>query len=192
MKHKPFSLLLLLVSGLTVGLLVISCSQPKKEESKPKAQQPAIEQAKPETKPSTVSVDFDHAPLSNVVLMVTENTGKGFVLNGTEQTAISWTEYNIPREKLFNAFVNVLSSYKLNLKATSDQNTTYTISPMEEEKVPVQLQYATSRRGTFFLLGKTIYPKDQFPHQLSYEDGHWYALIPRSLAEQMNQTNANI
>ena len=63
----------------------------------------------------------------------------------------------------------------------------YAITAREEGRVPLRLDFATSSRGTFFLLGKTIYPQAQFPYQLKQDGGHWYALVPKSLADQLRQ-----
>jgi hypothetical protein len=42
-----------------------------------------------------------------------------------------------------------------------------------------------SSRGTFFLLGSTVYPLEKFPFPVRYDSGHWYALLPKSTADQL-------
>ncbi len=188
MKTKSFSLFL--ASLLICSALVISCSREKKE--KPAAPQPAkVEAVKPPTPPPVVkkdgpvSLDFDNSPLSEVALFVTSQTGKGFILNGTETKLISWIEYNIPSEKLLDAFANTLAAFDLILKPTNDARTVFTIDKIEEMKVPYKLDFATSKRGTFFLFGSTVYSKEKFPYPVKYDSGHWFAIIPKSLADQL-------
>ena len=188
MKTKPFSLFLLLASLLICSALVISCSREKKE--KPAAPQPAkVEAVKPPApvakKDGPVSLDFDNSPLSEVALFVTSQTGKGFILNGTETKLISWIEYNIPREKLFDSFANTLAAFDLILKPANDAGTVFTVDKIEEMKVPYKLDFATSKRGTFFLFGSTVYSKAKFPYPVKYDSGHWFAIIPKSLADQL-------
>ena len=188
MKTKPFSLFLLLASLLICSALALSCSKDKKEKSV--VPQPAqVEAVKPPApvikKDGPVSLDFDNSPLSEVALFVTSQTGKGFILNGVESKPISWIEYNIPREKLFDAFANTLAAFDLILKPSNESGTVFTINKTEEIKVPYKLDFATSKRGTFFLLGSTVYSKEKFPYPVKYDSGHWFAIIPKSLADQL-------
>ncbi|WP_319586008.1 hypothetical protein [uncultured Desulfobulbus sp.] len=198
---KAFPSFLFFASMLLAGALVFGlsgCSSEPLKELRPAASQPAKnEAAKPAENPAPpvvkkdgpVSVDFDRVPLSDVVLFVTNQTGKGFILNGAGEKTVSWIEYNIPREKLFDSFSHALSSADLVLRSTTDEKTVFTIERAEDLKVPFKLDFATSNRGTFFLLGSTIYPQDSFPHQVKYDGGHWYALIPKTVADQLNATD---
>jgi hypothetical protein len=187
MKTKPFSLFLLLASVLLSSALLLSCTKEKKEPPQPAK----VEAVKPPTPPPVikkdgpVSLDFDNSPLSEVALFVTSQTGKGFILNGTETKLISWIEYNIPREKLFDAFANTLAAFDLILKPANDAGTVYTVNKIEEMKVPYKLDFATSKRGTFFLFGSTVYSKEKFPYPVKHDSGHWFAIIPKSLADQL-------
>ena len=182
MPRKMLSVLLLLAAALVAGAVVVNCSRPEQTKPAPPARQ---EQPLPKAKPLThLSVDFANATLANIVPLVTEQTGKGFVLQGTEGKTMSWTEYNIPREKLLDAFLIALAAHDLVAKANGNL---YAITAREEGRVPLRLDFATSSRGTFFLLGKTIYPQAQFPYQLKQDGGHWYALVPKSLADQLRQ-----
>ena len=193
---KTVLICLFLVGALVTGSLVISCSSQDKKGASPAAAQapkatvPEVKAPPPAEKKPSVSVDFDHVPLSDVAVFVTDNTGKGFVLNGTEKTTITWIEYNIPREKLLDSFLNILAASNLVVKPTGPDQAVFTIGKLEE-KVLYKLNFATSSRGVFFLLGNTVYPKDKFPHQLQYSAGHWYALLPQDLADQLNSTEAN-
>ncbi len=192
MNTKPFSLFLLLASILLSSALVLSCTKEKKEPPPPAK----AETIKPPTPPPVVkkdgpvSLDFDHSPLSEVALFVTSQTGKGFILNGTETKLISWIEYNIPREKLLDSFANTLAAFDLILKPTNDAGTVYTVDKIEEMKVPYKLDFATSKRGTFFLFGSTVYSMEKFPYPVKHDSGHWFAIIPKSLADQLASKTA--
>ena len=181
MQRKALSLLILVTAALVAGVVVVSCSRQQQPQPAPVAHQ---EQPAPPAKPARLSVDFANATLASIVPFVTEQTGKGFVLQGTEGQTMSWTEYNIPREKLLDAFLIALTAHDLVAKANGNL---YAITAREEGRVPLRLDFATSSRGTFFLLGKTIYPQAQFPYQLKQDGGHWYALVPKSLADQLRQ-----
>ena len=194
MKTKAFNLFLLLASVLIVSALLLSCSQEKK--AKPTPQPAKAEAVKPPTpapvvkKDGPVSLDFDNSPLSEVALFVTNQTGKGFILNGVETKPISWIEYNIPREKLFDAFADALAAFDLILKPANEAGTVFTVDKIEELKMPYKLDFITSKRGTFFLFGSTIYSKEKFPYPLRQDSGHWFAIIPKSLADQLTSKTA--
>jgi hypothetical protein len=187
---KPSSAFLFIASFLLVASLVFGLSGCSHQEKKEPAKQPAAaEPAKvpaPTIKPTgPVSVDFDNVPLSDVAQFVTGITAKGFILNGSEQKPISWIEYNIGRDKLIDAFKTTLAAVDLVLKPANDAGTVFTVEKIEEMKVPYKLNFATSKRGTFFLLGATIYSKDKFPFPVKYDAGHWYAMVPKSTADQL-------
>ena len=191
MKTKAFNLFLLLASVLIVSALLLSCSQEKKAKPAPQpAKVEAVKPPKPTPAPvakknEPISLDFDNSPLSEVALFITNQTGKGFILNGTESKLISWIEYNIPREKLLDSFANTLAAFDLILKPTNDARTVFTVDKIEEMKVPYKLDFATSKRGTFFLFGSTVYSKEKFPYPVKHDSGHWFAIIPKSLADQL-------
>jgi hypothetical protein len=194
---KAFPTFLFVASFLIVGSLVIAlsgCTPPQKE-PKISAQQPKTETAKSAEislplikKDGPISVDFDNAPLSEVVLFVTNTTGKGFVLNGADQKPITWIEFSIPREKLLDSFANTLAAFGLTLKPNNEEKTVFTVDKVEEQKVPCKLHFATGKLGTFFMLGSTIYPARTIPYQVKYDAGHWYAIVPKSVADQFNTT----
>lgn len=187
---KPLSLLILLFSALLAGSLVVSCSYKGKKEAPLAARQPSKIEAPPaaaqppEKKPALVSVDFDNAPLAEVVAFMTSNTGTRFIINGKEQKTISWTEYKIPHENLLNAFTNALQASGLILKPMDPQKTAFIIDKAEEPKVPYRLDFATCSKGVFFLFGDTVISKDKFQYPLKYASGQWYAMIPKGLVEQ--------
>jgi len=188
---KAFSVFLFFASMLLTGALVFGlsgCSRQEKKEPPPKASQaPKTEVAQPlpVKKDGPVSVDFDNVPLSEVAVFVTSQTGKGFILGGTGDKALSWIEYNIPREKLFDSFTATLAAAGLVLKPTNEERTAFTINQAEEMKVPCKLNFATSERGTFFLLGSTIYAKESFPFPVTTDGAHWYATLPKSMADTL-------
>jgi len=188
---KAFSVFLFFASMLISGALVFGlsgCSRQDKKEPPPTvSQSPKTEVAQPlpVRKDGPVSVDFDNVPLSEVAVFVTSQTGKGFILGGTGDKTLSWIEYNIPREKLFDSFAATLSAAGLVLKPTSEEQTAFTIDKAEEIKVPCKLNFATSQRGTFFLLGSTIYAKESFPFPVTTDGAHWYATLPKSMADTL-------
>ena len=199
MKKKTLSVVAFLGAAVIAGGVVLSCSKQEKPAPPPVARkeqpaQPAAPAPPPVNAP--LSLDFSNAPLADVVPFVTQHTGTGFLLNGTEGKTISWTEYNIPRERLFDSFINALVAYDLVARPMNDTNV-FTITTVEELKVPLKLNFATSARGTFFLLGNTIYPQERFPYPLKYDAGSWYAIVPKSLSDKMtppsdSTRNANI
>lgn len=188
---KALNNFLFVASFLIASAVVIALSGCSRQEQKapPVASQPPPVQTPVRAKPAgPVSVDFDQAPLSDVVQFVTTQTGKGFILNGAGDKTVSWIEYNIAKDTLIDSFARALAAADLLLKPTTEEKTVYAIEKAEDSKVPYRLNFATSSRGTFFLLGSTIYPKDAFPHPVRYDAGHWYAMVPKSTADQLAAT----
>lgn len=175
---------MILAASLVFGLS--GCSRPEKKEA-PTTHQPTPP-PKPQATTGPVSVDFDQAPLSDVALFITSQTGKGMHLNGCATSPISWIEYNIAKDKLFPTFEKVIASAGLILK-TNGENA-YTIDKAEDLQVPYQLDFATSQRGTFFFLGGKVYSQETFPFPAQNIGGHWYATIPKQLAESIGATTA--
>jgi len=188
---KALNSFLFVASFFCMSALVIAlsgCSRPEKKEQPPAATQqpPPPVQAPVQVKPSgLVSVDFDNAPLSEVAQFVTAQTGRGFILNGAGDKTVSWIEYNIRKEKVFDSFASTIAAAGLVLKPTNDSKTVFTVDKAEDVKVPYKLNFATSSRGTFFLLGSTVYSKEQFPFPVNNDGGHWYAMIPKSMVESL-------
>ncbi len=193
MTRRPFfNCLLFLASFFIVASLlfgIYGCSpQPKKAEPvKPSAKvQPAPPPAVPANLP--FSVDFDNAPLSEVAQFITNQTGKGLILSGNETKPVTWIESKIPRDKLFDSFTATINASGLILKPANESKTLFSIEKPEEPKTAYQLNFATSSRGTFFLLGATVYPLEKFPYPARFDAGHWYAILPKSTADQLNST----
>ena len=180
MKKKTLSVVAFLGAAIIAGGLVANCSKQPKQQPAPvaKKEQPAVPVVPP-AQPARLNVDFNQATLADVVPFVTEHTGKGFVLNGTEGKTISWTEFGISRGDLFESFLSALSGYDLVARPLADPNT-FTIEAKEQPPVRVQLDFATGARGTFLLLGEKIFPIEQFPYPTYQHGGHWYAMIPPS------------
>lgn len=188
---KAFPSFLFVASMLLAGALVFGlsgCSQQEKKEPPPatkQASKPEVAKVEPIQKDGPVSVDFDKAPLSEVALFVTNQTGKGFILGGSSDKPVSWIEYTIPREKLFDAFSATLAANGLVLKPAGNA---FAIEATEQASIPYKLNFASSKRGTFFLLGSTVYPMKAFPFPVKYEAGHWFASIPESVAKHYFST----
>lgn len=201
--NKVSSIFLLLGGALVVGSLVVSCSHkakssvsaPKREQGLPSSDQPKgtddskqalqlMQQYGP------VSIDFDNAPLTDITLFMTNKTGKSFILNGMESKTISWTGFNIPRDKLLDAFCQALAAHNLILKASASDQTVFTIEKAEEEKVPYKLNFLTCSNGVFFLFDGAVISKDKFQYPLKHENGQWFAIIPKSLAQRFDQADS--
>jgi len=183
-KKKTLSVVLFLGTFLIAGALVASFSKQTKRPPAPvaKKEQPAVP-VTPPAPPARLNVDFNQVALADVVPFVTENTGKCFVLNGTEGRTISWTEYSIPRERLLESFLGVLSAFDLEAKFVEDRNV-YTIEPTPEPGVTVKLDYGTGGKETYLFFGGKMYRQDDFPHP-AYRDasGAWYATIPEKFLQ---------
>ena len=58
-----------------------------------------------------ISVDFDRAPLAEVVFLISDYTGAGFVCGETDDTALlTWTQQKIYKDDLTAVFLRVLTS----------------------------------------------------------------------------------
>jgi len=190
---KALNNLLFVASFFCMSALMIAlsgCTKPEKKEPPPATRQQS-QQPAPSTPPpsfnrsASVSVDFDNAALSEVAQFVTHQTGKGFILNGSGDKTVSWIEYNIPREKILDSFAATLTAAGLVMKPTTTDRKVFTVDKAEDLQVPYKLNFATSSRGTFFLLGQSVYSREQFPFPVSRDGGHWYAMIPKSLADSL-------
>ncbi len=187
---KPYSAFLFFASFLLVFSLLFGaygCTPQSQKKAEPpkqaKATPPAVNPNAP------ISVDFDNMPLSQVAQFVTARTGQGFILSGNESKPVSWIEYRIPKEKILDSFRAALSASNLMLTPANDAQTLFTIEQQPDEQVPYQLNFATSEKGTWFLLGSTIYTMDGFPWPLKRADGHWFAMLPKSLVDQLEKVN---
>jgi hypothetical protein len=194
MSQRPlFQFLLFLASMIITGsiLLGISGCAPEKKQPEPPKEAKTVH-IPPVPAHLPLSVDFDNVALSAVAQFVTAQTGKGFVLSGNEAKPITWIESNLSKETLFESFKATVTASGLTLEAANETGTLFTIRTPEERKVPYQLNFAMSPRGTFFLLGQTVYPLEKFPYPARYDAGHWYALLPQSIADQFDKGQATI
>lgn len=184
MKKKTLSVVLFLGSAIIAGGLVANCSKQPKQQPAPvaKKEQAAVPIAFP-AQSALLNVDFQQATLADVVPFVTEHTGVGFVLNGTDKETISWTEYSIPREKLLESFLGVLGAFDLDAKYVEGRNM-YTIDPIPEPGVTVKLNSGSSGKETFFFLGNKMYRQVDFPYPTHRDaSGAWFATIPEKLSQ---------
>ncbi|WP_420208016.1 hypothetical protein [Candidatus Electronema sp. JC] len=70
-----------------------------------------------------IAVDFDKAPLSEVVYLVSEMTGEGFVFDdGAKTPAVSWSQQNVPKSELLPTFIKVLTSLGLTVHRIEGSN----------------------------------------------------------------------
>jgi hypothetical protein len=197
MIHRPFFHVLLFIASMIVtGSLLLGMSGCTPHQEKPE-QPKQTAKAEPATLPPVpaflpMSVDFDNVALSQVAQFVTSQTGKGFVFAGNESKPITWIESKLSKDKLFESFKAALTASGLNLKAMNQEGTLFSIEVPAEPKVPYQLNYAMSSRGVFFLLGSTVYPLEKFPFEARFDSGHWYALLPKSTADQLSASASTV
>jgi type II secretory pathway component GspD/PulD (secretin) len=70
-----------------------------------------------------IAVDFDKAPLSEVVYLVSEITGDGFVFDDNAKTpSVSWSQQNVQKSQLLPTFIKVLTSLGLTVHRIEDSN----------------------------------------------------------------------
>ncbi|MCI5219519.1 MAG: hypothetical protein D3914_10105, partial [Candidatus Electrothrix sp. LOE2] len=60
--------------------------------------------------PQLISVDFDKAQLSELVLMVSEFTGSAFVFDDDIENPVTWSQRDIPKDELVSTFIDVVTS----------------------------------------------------------------------------------
>ena len=82
------------------------------ETSAPLPDDPEQVRVEPDRKipPRLVSVDFDKAQLSELVLMVSEFTGAAFVFDDDIENPVTWSQRDIPKDELIPTFIDVLTS----------------------------------------------------------------------------------
>ncbi len=72
-----------------------------------------------------ISVDFDNVPLREVIFLVSEYTGAGFVLDSEseEEQLLTWVQRGIAEENLVPVFTRVLASvgYTINILGGTDR-----------------------------------------------------------------------
>jgi type II secretory pathway component GspD/PulD (secretin) len=70
-----------------------------------------------------IAVDFDKAPLSEVVYLVSEMTGEGFVFDDSAKTpSVSWSQQDVVKTQLLPTFVKVLTSLGLTVHRIEGSN----------------------------------------------------------------------
>lgn len=94
-----------------------SASQPKTAAVKPAPTGPCADPAQ------CIAVDFDKAPLSEVVYLVSEITGEGFVFDDNAKTpAVSWSQQNVQKSELLPTFVKVMTSLGMTVHRIEGSN----------------------------------------------------------------------
>ena len=74
-----------------------------------------------------ISVDFDKAPLKEVIFLVSQITGTPFVFLEDVDLPISWIDQNIYKEDIAESFINVLASVGLTCQYINGKNPHYLI-----------------------------------------------------------------
>jgi general secretion pathway protein D len=75
-----------------------------------KSPEPDSQKQEKKIPPQLVSVDFDKAQLSELVLMVSEFTGAAFVFDDDIENPVTWSQRNIPKDELIPTFIDVLTA----------------------------------------------------------------------------------
>jgi general secretion pathway protein D len=75
-----------------------------------KSPEPDSQKQEKKIPPRLVSVDFDKAQLSELVLMVSEFTGAAFVFDDDIENPVTWSQRNIPKDELIPTFIDVLTA----------------------------------------------------------------------------------
>ncbi|WP_319548101.1 secretin N-terminal domain-containing protein [Desulfogranum marinum] len=83
-----------------------------------------------QTTSSGVSVDFENATLSEVIFLVSELTGAGFVYTDLETPKpVTWSQKNISRADLMSTFAKVVSTLGYSCQLIKGKTNFYTIKP---------------------------------------------------------------
>ncbi len=74
-----------------------------------------------------LSVEFDNAPLSEIVILVSEISGQSFVISASNEIHLSWVEQNIAKKDLLNSFKKVVVGAGLTLHSVPGDPDLYII-----------------------------------------------------------------
>lgn len=95
--------------------------------------------------PNFVDIDFDNAPLQEVIFTISDYTGAGFVWSASDDIKISWSEKNIYKLRLIQSFNDVLSSYGLTSYPLKFRKNFYSIQSTS------QITSGSESQGVYFL-----------------------------------------
>ncbi|MDH4317703.1 MAG: hypothetical protein OEV64_04890, partial [Desulfobulbaceae bacterium] len=96
-----------------------------------------------------IDVDFDNAPLAEVVFTLSELSGAGFVWPSVD-TTINWSQKGIAKLQLMQTFGDVLSTYGLTCSPMAFRHDFYAIQPASE------IISGTDTKGLYFLENVTL------------------------------------
>lgn len=74
-----------------------------------------------------IGVEFDNAPLSEIVILVSEVTGNSFVISSDQAINLTWVEQNIHKEELISRFNQVIGGAGLILHSIAGMPPLYVI-----------------------------------------------------------------
>ncbi|WPD22851.1 MAG: hypothetical protein SD837_22040 [Candidatus Electrothrix scaldis] len=123
MKRTLFLSLLLFLLFSAFPSLCLSLDDVAKQEQ---VKQDVFEKM-PKLPPQMVSVDFDKAQLSELLLMVSEFTGAAFVFDDDIETPVTWSQRNIPKDELIPTFIDVLTSLGYTVSLIEGENDFWSI-----------------------------------------------------------------
>lgn len=131
------------------------------------------------------SVDFNQAPISDVVYYVMQQTGVGFIYRSTkEEVMLNWSQFNMSKEELLRGFDLALSMVGLGCYPANEKKTVFVIkerikeTESESASAPVYRRLSSAQReGQVYLFdGEAQYLAEDYPGLLKHVSGVWYAL----------------
>ncbi len=93
-----------------------------------------------------ISVEFNNAPLSEIVALVSEVSGNSFVISAEEPIVLSWVEQNLFKDDLINRFKEVITGAGLLLHSLPSDTPLYII-----KKTPSVLANSPESIGFYHL-----------------------------------------
>ncbi|MCI5159884.1 MAG: hypothetical protein D3906_15955, partial [Candidatus Electrothrix sp. AUS1_2] len=120
-------ILLYVPAVLFITLMFSSGFAADKKVNGDKTDHPPKQEQTVQPPPHLISVDFDKAQLSELVLMVSEFTGAAFVFDDDLVTPVTWSQRNIPKDELVPTFIDVLTSLGYTVMSIEGQNDFWSI-----------------------------------------------------------------
>lgn len=74
-----------------------------------------------------ISVEFNNAPLAEIIILVSEVTSQAFVVSSPEEVFLSWSEPNIYKKDLLASFTRVITGAGLTLNTVPGKKDLYVI-----------------------------------------------------------------
>jgi type II secretory pathway component GspD/PulD (secretin) len=88
---------------------------------------PGEDQKKLKNPEDYISVEFNQAPLTEIIMLVSEYSGQAFVVSSQEEIFLSWIEQNILKDDLLNRFKKVVIGAGLTLNSVHGRRELFVI-----------------------------------------------------------------